>query len=615
MIKTTRRKIYAVKNIISGLILFCFISPAFGQRANKRAKAAGIICTHLPADFKADFNVCDQYQVDFTNTSLDAEAISWDFGDGKKDASIDQTSHIYDAEGIYSVKLVVLNQNGCYDTTIKNFLLSIDKGNLFASKELNVCKNISFSMPGDSNAALNCWSPSTFLNSVDIYDPVCTPLNNINYQYNILDRGANVVSNGNFSSGNTGFSTGYIFDSIINTAGYYFVGPKPKKWNKLYENCFLDSAFLGDTMMIVDGSTKNDVTVWEAIMNVTPNTNYVFGAFAQSLTATDSLVLQVSLNNGEIVNRVRLSHNSCIRKKITTSWFSGSNTSIDIRITNLSTIDSNNNFALDSISLRPISLATDSIHILLIPPPVFTVQPSDTTICPGDSVLLTASGGDVYNWSPAATASQPFTAATKVFPLSETTYKVMLTESTCNITDSLFATVHTNSLPTVIVSKSNDVNCAQVEATLSATGGINYHWQPESTLSDPNIPNPFAEPHDTTMYYVQVTDANGCVAKDSVQVNVAPVGVINYVLPNAFTPNHDGRNDCFGISRWGNVANLDFFIYDRLGNVIFSTKKTSECWDGNYKGFPQPAGTYIYLIKGNTLCGNVLRKGTVVLLR
>jgi gliding motility-associated-like protein len=611
-----REKIYTANIVITGFLnLIYFVCPVFGQSANADAKAAKISCTHLPADFKVDFNECNQYQVDFINTSLNASAVSWDFGDGKTANAVDNLSNVYDAEGIYNVRLVVMNQYGCFDTTVKKFLLNIDTGNIFSSKQLNVCKGVPFSMPGDSAVAQNCWSPSTFLDSIDTYNPLCTPLNNIGYQYNIVKRGQNTVANGNFSSGNIGFFTEYIFDSIINTTGYYFVGPKPRRWNQLYENCFMDSDILGDTMMIVNGSTQDDVAVWEAVMNVEPNTNYMFSAFAQALTTTNSLVLQVSINNGEVIHRIRLSSSPCVRQRLTTSWFSGGATNVNIRITDLTTTAINNNFALDSIGLRPISLATDSIHLLLVPPPVFTVQPNDTIICPGDSILLTASGGDVYAWSPAATVGLPSAGATAVFPSSETTYKVMVTENTCNITDSLFATVHTKPLPTVTVSKSNDVNCTQIQAMLNATGGINYHWQPENTLSDPFIANPFAEPHDTTMYYVQVTGANGCMAEDSIRINVASVGAINYVVPNAFTPNNDGRNDCFGVSRWGNIADLKFFIYDRWGNVVFFTKDASKCWDGSYKGLPEPTGTYVYLIKGNTICGDILRKGTVVLLR
>ncbi|WP_153800556.1 gliding motility-associated C-terminal domain-containing protein [Foetidibacter luteolus] len=86
-------------------------------------------------------------------------------------------------------------------------------------------------------------------------------------------------------------------------------------------------------------------------------------------------------------------------------------------------------------------------------------------------------------------------------------------------------------------------------------------------------------------------------------------------MPSAFTPNADMRNDCFGVKNWGLVLNLDFSVYNRWGERIFYTQNPSACWDGNYKGIKQPPGTYVYQIRAKTLCGDVYRKGTVVLIR
>ena len=55
-------------------------------------------------------------------------------------------------------------------------------------------------------------------------------------------------------------------------------------------------------------------------------------------------------------------------------------------------------------------------------------------------------------------------------------------------------------------------------------------------------------------------------------------------MPNAFTPNNDGINDCFGLKYWGNVTKLDFSIYNRFGERIFYTTDPAKCWDGRYKG-------------------------------
>jgi gliding motility-associated-like protein len=599
-----------------------YVIPAFSQpglgkvQLNKTPNTYNTVaCQHLPADFKVDFNVCDQYQVDFTNKSLSASAISWNFGDGATSNANESISHVYNAEGVYSVMLVVMNQNGCFDTISKDFLLSIDRGHIFATKELSVCKGASFRMDGDPDAVANCWSPVTYLSSFDIFNPVCTPLAPIDYQYNIITKDPSVISNGNFSNGNTGFLTEYVFDSIVNTKGHYFVGPRPRQWNPLYDNCLIDTTIV-DTMMIVNGATTKNLTVWEETVDVAPNTNYMFTYLAQSLTTTDSLVLEVSINHGEIIGRMRVPSSQCGRLKYGTTWFSGADTSVNIRITDLDIDHVNNNFSLDSISLRPIYLKTDSIHIFIKPPPIFSVQPSSAIICHGESAAFIASGGDVYAWYPAATVAQPDAPVTSVFPTTNTTYTIIITESTCNITDSVFATVYVKPLPIVTISKSNDVNCVVVQSTLNATGGISYYWQPESTLSNPYIASPIATPHETTIYNVQVTGENGCIAKDSVEVKVI-TGQGNNVfsMPNAFTPNNDGLNDCFGVRKWGNVANLQFSVYNRWGDLMFYTTDDSNCWDGIYKNIPQPPGTYVYFVKGNTICGYVERKGTMVLIR
>jgi gliding motility-associated-like protein len=94
------------------------------------------------------------------------------------------------------------------------------------------------------------------------------------------------------------------------------------------------------------------------------------------------------------------------------------------------------------------------------------------------------------------------------------------------------------------------------------------------------------------------------------------VGITNgYLLPNAFTPNGDGKNDCFGVSTWGNVGNLKLQIFNRWGELVFSTTDPNKCWDGTYKGLRQPSGAFIYQISAETICGPVYRRGTVVLIR
>jgi gliding motility-associated-like protein len=173
-----------------------------------------------------------------------------------------------------------------------------------------------------------------------------------------------------------------------------------------------------------------------------------------------------------------------------------------------------------------------------------------------------------------------------------------------------------NPNPTISLTKSNDINCIMGSAILTASGGTKYVWSPPTGLNNAMVYNPVASPSATTMYKAQVTTARGCIATDSIQLNVA-AGDANggYLLPSAFTPNGDSKNDCFGVKAWGWVSDLQFTIYDRWGITVFATTDPAKCWDGTYAGVAQGTGAYVYSITANTICGPIVRKGTIVLIR
>jgi gliding motility-associated-like protein len=166
------------------------------------------------------------------------------------------------------------------------------------------------------------------------------------------------------------------------------------------------------------------------------------------------------------------------------------------------------------------------------------------------------------------------------------------------------------------VQKSNDISCLQPSAQLRASGGVSYTWSPPDGLNDLRLYNPVASPAATTTYQVQITKANGCIVTDTITVFVGTGNLDNaFLVPNAFTPDGDGKNDCFGIRHWGAVSNVQFMVYNRWGQLVFQTTNPSECWDGRYKGTPMPTATYVYMINAITPCGPVVRKGTVTLVR
>ena len=176
--------------------------------------------------------------------------------------------------------------------------------------------------------------------------------------------------------------------------------------------------------------------------------------------------------------------------------------------------------------------------------------------------------------------------------------------------------VYVRPRPAVTVSKSNDISCALGSARLTATGGFTYAWSPATGLDRADVFNPVASPAATTTYHVKARSAGGCVAEDSIQLLVSLVSSGNsFLVPNSFTPNGDGVNDCFGLRHWGAVTDLHFAVYDRWGKRVFYTQEVDHCWDGSFNGTPLPAGTFIYTIDAKSACGAVVRKGTVTLVR
>lgn len=137
-----------------------------------------------------------------------------------------------------------------------------------------------------------------------------------------------------------------------------------------------------------------------------------------------------------------------------------------------------------------------------------TVSPS-TTICSGQSVVLTVSGGNSYLWSNGSASS-----ANSVSPVTNSTYTVIAGTGACSDTDSVAVFVLPS--PTVAVTSSNTTICAGDMVTLNASGGISYIWSNSATSSSTTV-----NPASTTTYTVIATDGN-CSDTGTVTVNVSP---------------------------------------------------------------------------------------------
>lgn len=148
-------------------------------------------------------------------------------------------------------------------------------------------------------------------------------------------------------------------------------------------------------------------------------------------------------------------------------------------------------------------------------------------------------------------------------------------------------------------------------------GAFQYSWVPSAGVETPTASSSVAHPVVTTDYVVVVTDEFGCVRTDTVPVFVRDVICEEpYVfVPNAFTPNGDGKNDVLYV-RGEVIREVLFMVYDRWGEKVFETADLSVGWDGTFRGKPCEPGVYDYHLKVTCLgMKQYFKKGNVTLIR
>ncbi len=151
--------------------------------------------------------------------------------------------------------------------------------------------------------------------------------------------------------------------------------------------------------------------------------------------------------------------------------------------------------------------------------------------------------------------------------------------------------------------------CMYKEVTLMPLANFpGYLWSNGSKAPGINVVN-------GGWYWLEATDMNGCVGRDSIKV-IDSLCPVYFYIPSAFTPNGDGLNDIFKPTFAGSVSGYHLSIYNRWGGNVFDSKNPEEGWDGTLKGYAQPTGVYIWICS-YSLDGKALRKdkGTVTLLR
>jgi gliding motility-associated-like protein len=580
-------------------------------------------CSITSAELKPSYITCNGYTLAFENQSGSSDIVSylWDFGE-KNVANPTSTqptpTHTYSDTGIYNLKLKVTSSGGCQDSTTAP--VSIFPG--FVPD---------FTVQG-----------SCFLNAYQFKDATTSPYG--------------AVNNWRWDFGDTG--------TAADTAR-----SKDSAWTYASPQTVNVTLISSDSRGCIDTITK-PITILDR-----PQLNLPFRDTL--ICSVDTLALRVNIGSGtanwtvqsgpnqsRIVNPASTS--PLVFPRDTTKYYITANEngcintdsvtvnvlqfiSVDLRDTGICRTDT---FRLQPVShalsyqwtastgetiqgirsplVRPLvntqynvvanlgkCEAKDSMQVTVAPYPLAAAG-QDQIICYGTRVQLAGTiTGSSFNWSPTSSLVNQNTLTPTAGPTRTTTY-ILTATNTAGCLKPKSDTIVVTVIPPITAYAGRDTTIAAGQPLqLEASGGTGYVWTPTTGLNNPNIYNPIATLDDKTdsiTYTVRVSEGS-CFADDQVVVRVFKTGA-DILVPSGFTPNGDGRNDDIKPFTVG-ISQLTYFsIYNRWGQLIFTTSQIGKTWDGNFNGVKQPPGTYVYQALGIDFAGNsIYRKGTVVLIR
>lgn len=259
----------------------------------------------------------------------------------------------------------------------------------------------------------------------------------------------------------------------------------------------------------------------------------------------------------------------------------------------------------DSLTCAGLAfLDTSYATITVLDGNLSTFAGSETSICSGDTIQLgaTAVTGLTYQWTPSSGLSDDGISNPLAFPAETTTYILEASNPNCSGTDTVTISV-VEKLPSDFTVELTPA-CEGVHAKFSnnTLDAVQYFWDfsGEGTSTEANPEHNFDVFDNNDTITLVTINSLGCA--DTLRFDTSGIQLISIFpdsIPNIFTPNNDGLNECF-ITGIGTAYDGCFYmiIYNRWGRKVFETDKSSECWNGLYNGKRDAdEGTYFYIIR------------------
>jgi gliding motility-associated-like protein len=261
----------------------------------------------------------------------------------------------------------------------------------------------------------------------------------------------------------------------------------------------------------------------------------------------------------------------------------------------------------------------DLLMVFVMPAPQ-AIAGAPVTICYGQNATLQGGGGVSCSWLPATWLNNSQDCNPTVNkPTNNITYQLTVTDANgCKSLQPASFTV--NVTPPAKVFAGNDTAIVanlpfQLQAIdVNNSGFSTYSWSPAFGLNNPGSKSPLVTIDNKMTYTVTATTIAGCEGTDNININVYKESDI--YVPNAFTPNGDGRNDILKAIPVGIKEFRYFTLYNRWGQRVFYMDRPDKGWDGKVNGLLQGADTFVWQAAGVDYTGKLIeRKGTVTLIR
>lgn len=293
---------------------------------------------------------------------------------------------------------------------------------------LAICRGESVQLSVDPNYATYRWQPVSGLSNPTIHNPVAVPQVITTYIVeSIPATGQNLIINGDFSNGNSGFTSQYVYSPGANpTQGVYGIFNDANDLSpNFFEHC-RDHTTGNGLMMVVDGSPIPNQEVWCQTVAIEAGKTYAFTTWLTSILQPNPAALRFSINGQQIGQTFIAGTQNCQWRQFYEVWESGSATEAEICIVNQNTNPNGNDFALDDFGFFEIGTPVyDTFTVVVHDIPV---TQKDTVIC-ADQII--------DNPGPVFTFSVGYTSQYGCDSIVEYTAQVLDTVTIINRADTL----------------------------------------------------------------------------------------------------------------------------------------------------------------------------------